>query len=144
MGRLGAGKCTFPEKCEKCVFDRKSSSQPSVKSLRGIICQKVKIFVIFKKQKSCKNPLLRFCIRVRRFCSIWEVKIAKVQKVALFALWRSQIVQVALLHTCTTFLLDLGGPKSLFALLEQKVPGAISFCARGPDPLTGRRGSCVH
>ena len=52
---------------------------------------------------------MRFCIRVRRFGSIWEVQIAKVQKVALFALWRSRIAQVALLHTCTTFLLDLGG-----------------------------------
>ena len=36
-------------------------------------------------------------------------KIKKLQKVA-FAFW----------HTCTAFLLDLGGPKSLFALLELK------------------------
>ena len=63
------------------------------------------------------------------------------QKVALFALWRSQIVQVALLHTCTMFLLDLGGPKSLFALLELKMTSGPPLGAKGPDPLTEARGS---
>ena len=48
-GSLGGGKVHFSGKVRKVRFDRKSSSQPSVKSLRGIICQKVKIFVNFKK-----------------------------------------------------------------------------------------------
>ena len=77
----------------------------------GAICQKVMGLSFFRKMKSCKKSLLHFCIRVRRICLFWEVQIAKVRKVALFALWRSQIVQVALLHTCTTFLPVLGGPK---------------------------------
>ena len=87
---------------------------------------------------------MRFCIRVRRFGSIWEVQIAKVQKVALFALLRSRIAQVALLHTCTMFLLDLGGPKSLLAQKVVRSLDVIFLGARGSNPLTGRRGSCVH
>ena len=55
-------------------------------------------------------------VRLGRFGS---AKVQKVQLFALFALWRSRTAQAALLHTCTTFLLDLGSPKPLLALLER-------------------------
>ena len=60
MGRLGAGKCTFPEKVRNVRFDRKSSSQTSVKSLRGIICQKVKKFLNFQKTKKLQKVTFAF------------------------------------------------------------------------------------
>ena len=121
MGHLGVEKCTFAEKVRKVRFDRKSRSETSVKRVRGAICQKVKIFVIFKKIKKCKKSLSRFCIRVRGNRGSWEVQIAKVRFEQPFALWRARIGQVGLFHTTPTFLLDLGAPKSLLALLELKV-----------------------
>ena len=50
------------------------------------------------------------------------------------ALWRTQIAQVALLHTCTTFLRVLRAPKALFALFERILK---KVGPRGPGPLTG-------
>ena len=98
-------------------FVRKSSFQTSVKSLRGMIRRKVDIFLNFKKQKSYKMSLSRFCIRVRGNRGSGELQIAKVRLEQLSSLWRARIGQGGLFHTCTMFLLDLGAPKSVFALL---------------------------
>ena len=130
-------------------MDRKVIDLTSENIRVGAICQKVMKFPFFRKMKSYKKSLLHFCIRVRRICLFWEVQNAKVRKVALFALRRSQIVQVALFHTCTTFLPVLGGPKSLFSLLERflrKVgpPGAGPLTGGDPPGGRGGRGVSSH
>ena len=54
--------------------------------------------------------------------------------------WRSQIAQVELLHTCTTFWGGLGAPNALLALLGAKVMSGHPLGAEGARPLTEVRG----
>ena len=54
----------------------------------------------------------------------------------LGAPWRSQIAQVELFHTCTTFLAVLGAPKSLFALLDAHGVKRSPRAPEGARPLT--------
>ena len=81
--------------------------------------------------------LSRFGIRVRRFLVFRGVGIAKLRFERVGAPWRSQIAQVELFHTCTTFLRVLRAPKALFALLGargvERSPVGRRGGPRGPD-----------
>ena len=72
MGRLGAEKCTFSKKVREVRFVRKSSSQTSVKSLRGIIRQKVKIFWNFRKIKKLQKVTFAFLHTCTRKSGVWR------------------------------------------------------------------------
>ena len=68
---MGAEKYTFSKKVRKVRFDRKSSSQTSVKSLRGIIRQKVKIFLKFQKTKKLQKVTFAFLHTCTRKMGVW-------------------------------------------------------------------------
>ena len=61
------------KKCEKCVLerlDRKSRQQPSVKSLRGIICQKVMGISNFRKIKKLQKVTFAFLHTCTRYLPV--------------------------------------------------------------------------
>ena len=124
---------------------KKSSPTISKKPSRNHPSKSEDFLKISKNKKVAKKSLLRFCIRVRGKRGSGEVQIAKVQLFALFALWRSRIARVALLHTCTTFLLDPGARNAVFQKTERifrKVgpPGAGPLTG-GDPPGAGRGGA---
>ena len=78
---MGAEKCTFSKKVRKVRFVRKSSSQTSVKSLRGIIRQKVKNFLKFSNNKKVTKSHFRVFAYV--YEEIGGLESSKSQKCAL-------------------------------------------------------------
>ena len=112
------------QKCKKCDLersDRNYRQQPSVNISFGAICQKVEIFPFFQKIKKLQKVTFAFwhtCTAFLLDLGGQNRKSAKSCTFCTLALPNRPSRTFAYVYDV---LLDLGGPKSLFALLEQKV-----------------------
>ena len=140
MGRLGAEKCTFAGKVRKVRFDRKSSSQTSVKSLRGIIRRKVKIFVKLQKTKKSQKVTFAFLHTCTRKTGVWGGQNRKSATFRTFCtLERPNRPSRTFSYVYGVFSRS-GSPKSTFGTFGAKNPVPIAIGrpraprANGPDP----------